>query len=940
MKRFFPILAVVALILPSCIDDEVACTSGKEICFFIDDDTASPSQSNVTRSTMTDESPFATLGSLTGVIPTDDTPTGEKRYFHTFVSNIGGNSSVARNGSVSRGTPQNSIGSYGSFGIYGYVYSGEWTEGVRPEFMYNVNVCEREIINGKEFWKPASNYYWPEQGDKLRFFAYAPYNATGLTLPAPDVAGTPVLEYTVPASAADQRDLVAASSMEYGDVYKSPISLAFDHILTGIRFSVSSDMPKGTITKVLIKNVCSRGSYNMGTKQWTLSTSSLANFEQTVNQTVGDAEHELTSGNLTFMLMPQTLPANASIEVEYTEFTSKKVLQLKCDVAGTLWEPGKLITYRLSSSSIAVEPVISVSTPADVPYNGGKQTLKIDSYLLVCQSGQEVAKVPAFWKSEYFDETTGQWTSKTPAWGSVQAMGIGGMNGTVDVTVNPQTGEYVPSPHNLKMKGMPVLGSVDKPYNLASKQCDDKEGSTANCYVVNNPGYYKLPVVYGNGVKNNSKVDDCYKSKLSAGPNVLSTFVNAYGNPIKDSHIYHDCEKTLTDAVLLWQDVKGLVTDVKLSSNKEMLHLTIPADDTFQQGNAVVAVRDNTGMILWSWHIWVTDFVPEQPSEIVTKYDHNQTQHDRKITNLAGENYTLMGVPIGWVDGDIYLYKERSGRVRFKHTTGAVECEVTIKQLAQDLRTYRAPYFQWGRKDPIMPADVTRKINKETETRECYDANGNVVPYQSSSSQATVAEGIKNPLISYATVTNNHSQFLGWCSENFFNLWSLNDVNSGMVDTNVPVVKTIYDPSPRGYCLPPMNAFTGITYNGGDIKGDNPPSAGYINTPFKTTAEYNENMGFIFYCNRMPGQSAYDTSGGVWYMPSIGYRSEMNGSRVGLYYIVGSYHTASSGGEGKGFYAIILGGIQVVGNTEASANPRENTLTSNARAVIPVREYK
>lgn len=35
--------------------------------------------------------------------------------------------------------------------------------------------------------------------------------------------------------------------------------------------------------------------------------------------------------------------------------------------------------------------------------------------------------------------------------------------------------------------------------------------------------------------------------------------------------------------------------------------------DPYQKGNALVVVRDDSGTILWSWHIWLT----EQPEEQV-----------------------------------------------------------------------------------------------------------------------------------------------------------------------------------------------------------------------------------------------------------------------------------------------------------------------------------
>ena len=935
--------AVAVLILTSCIEDELTYRTGKEICFFINDGTNDKSKIANTRSDKGTTEALASYGSLTGVIPMGGTQGGDKHYLHAFVSDIDANPLAGDSRNATRATPQDDIGSYGNFGINAYLYSGSWSENLKPEFMYNVDVCEREFVNGKELWKPTRTYYWPEKGGKLRFFAYAPYNATGLTLSGPDVAGTPRLDYVVPSDAANQCDLLAAASDEYADSNKGPISLTFDHILTGVRFSVASDMPKGRITRILIRNIYNQGRYVIGEKAWTVTSTSPVNFVQIVNKAVGGTELELTPRDLTFMLMPQTVPANASIEVEYTEAITNKTLLLTCGIAGTQWEPGKLITYRLSTSSIAVEPVIEVTSPDDFTYKGGGQTLSINSYLLLYQSGKEAAKVNAPWIAEYFDETSGTWTKVKPGWAGVSSSGNGGVNGPVGITVNFQDGQYVDSPHNLKLKGRTAKYTKKSPFNLATEKCDDNEGNTANCYIVNDPGYYKLPVVYGNSVKNGKKTPEPYTSKLAAGSNVLKNFVNAYGEPISDSHIYHDCEKTLTDAVLVWQDVKGLVTDVKLSGDKKKLLFNVPAGDTFQQGNALVAVRDKAGVILWSWHIWVTDFVPELPPTVVSEYDHDQTQRDKAIANLAGEQYTLMGVPIGWVDGDIYRHEGRSVKVRFKHTTGAAECFITLNQLPYVLRTFRAPYFQWGRKDPIMPVSLhTIDLYGDALGRECYDVNGNVVPYKKSTSQATVADAIQNPDVSYFTfyagelggVTHR-----GWCSEEYYNLWSLNDAKNRIVQKDEPVVKTIYDPSPRGYCVPPTNTFTGITFNGEHVLGEYPPSAGFINTPYKESNQFRENIGFIFYCNRMPGEGIYDPSGGIWYLPALGYRPWMAGNRFTAFMNGGTYHTASHSTGFNAFYVVINGGLPISGNTEPSAGPRTHGNISDARPMLPVREY-
>lgn len=82
------------------------------------------------------------------------------------------------------------------------------------------------------------------------------------------------------------------------------------------------------------------------------------------------------------------------------------------------------------------------------------------------------------------------------------------------------------------------------------------------------------------------------------------------------------------------------------------------------------------------------------------------------------------------------------------------------------------------------------------------------------------------------------------------------------------MVKTVYDPSPVGYCMPANSAFTGFkfgnTYNERDFSK--------YNTSYKSRDIYDEKHGWEFYCNRMPAVGKHDTSGETVFFPACGYR--------------------------------------------------------------------
>ena len=98
-----------------------------------------------------------------------------------------------------------------------------------------------------------------------------------------------------------------------------------------------------------------------------------------------------------------------------------------------------------------------------------------------------------------------------------------------------------------------------------------------------------------------------------------------------------------------------------------------------------------------------------------------------------------------------------------------------------------APYFQWGRKDPMPPSTGLSNANKPIYGT--YTALNDM-------STADIAVTIRTP---YYFNTSNGNPSL--------ELWNVgNTVTTVNVD---PVVKSIYDPSPRGFHLPPSGAFQG-----------------------------------------------------------------------------------------------------------------------------------
>lgn len=149
------------------------------------------------------------------------------------------------------------------------------------------------------------------------------------------------------------------------------------------------------------------------------------------------------------------------------------------------------------------------------------------------------------------------WSSTPPKWLTAFTKQDGGSTSakSYTVTVAAQTSTTT-NPHTAALRKAAQVTN----YDLSTKGNTTK-ANTANCYIVNAPGSYRLPLVYGNAIKNGDTNSSAYIS-TKGGEGVLSSFIDHSGQQIIAPNIYdryqvHSC-------TLLWQDEKNLVTNVRL----------------------------------------------------------------------------------------------------------------------------------------------------------------------------------------------------------------------------------------------------------------------------------------------------------------------------------------------------------------------------------------
>lgn len=111
--------------------------------------------------------------------------------------------------------------------------------------------------------------------------------------------------------------------------------------------------------------------------------------------------------------------------------------------------------------------------------------------------------------------------------------------------------------------------------NDDDKAVELSSGETANCYVVSAKGTYSFPAVKGNS------------SEPVGAVSTAEVLWESFGNNEEPN-------------------VGDLVSNARYKDGK------IIFDASEMRGNAVIAAKDASGTILWSWHIWLTDKPREQ----------------------------------------------------------------------------------------------------------------------------------------------------------------------------------------------------------------------------------------------------------------------------------------------------------------------------------------
>ena len=225
-------------------------------------------------------------------------------------------------------------------------------------------------------------------------------------------------------------------------------------------------------------------------------------------------------------------------------------------------------------------------------------------------------------------------------------------------------------------------------------------------------------------------------------------------------------------ADVLWETLNTTIAPTKGDVVKSKIYYLKDGRALFRtgskEGNAVIAARDAQNNIIWSWHIWRTSTTPiAQPLAAISGF-------------AAVGELQIMDRNLGAL----------SAAAQNNLSTGL--------------------FYQWGRKDPMPGAAGLSDSNTVVMTTQPSGIPAIAVGNNSK----TPIEAVKNP----ATFYTSSSTPYDWASRND-NLWGTPlTVIFGKYTTNKGS-KTIYDPCPVGWRVPPSYTFMNASKSNGGTFG-------------------------------------------------------------------------------------------------------------------------
>jgi len=205
---------------------------------------------------------------------------------------------------------------------------------------------------------------------------------------------------------------------------------------------------------------------------------------------------------------------------------------------------------------------------------------------------------------------------------------------------------------------------------------------------------------------------------------------------------------------VIWRDNSAL--SVTTSDGLQSTGVfTVSVNDATASGNALVCIKNGSGTILWSWHIWVTPYDPESENQ--------------SFAGTDGVTYTFMDRNLG-ATSDL------------KATVGALGL-----------------FYQWGRKDPFAGASSWESTTTAFKT--LYSGDSGNGTYSSTNTAVSSANNlltaVRHPGVFYTSSASPYDWYTNSTTNQNNTLWG--------------TTKTVYDPCPAGWRVAPKEAFSNFS---------------------------------------------------------------------------------------------------------------------------------
>lgn len=507
---------------------------------------------------------------------------------------------------------------------------------------------------------------------------------------------------------------------------------------------------------------------------------------------VGDLTNNYTVGSSTFSAIKDAslkpsgqegdglLPMSGCADVDYTGSVSVSLTRMfakvtfTCDLSAlpsgntfkitgaTLRNVSRSVTYYPSAENAAILSMIDVNSLTGTPVVNGNKTTYTWYIPENLRGAGKYSLSSGEWKKRIernapnyatYIELVGDYTvsGSTETFTYVIYLGNGDIN-NYDV----QRNHSYQITARIKGKNIKSDLRVNDYTNLSAD-------GLANCYLASKDNY---KYCFNGTVRGNGNTDDYAALQypgigISLMPDkVVSSAPDAVTIPFDQ----------IKEAVLMWETPAGVISELQWDATLGYIKFKTGT----VKGNALIAVRNASGTVLWSWHIWRTNGVGLK--ELNEKYSVEMKAYDGRT---------------------IYVM-DRSIGVNFDH----------IPPTYDDCIGANALFYQFGRKDPFPRTySLTTGLQRKFES---IESPGTAALKQSVTAPNIFYAGTTAPFNWISTATLNTND---WKISNC--LWGDNSNGDGIIDTNPwDGRKTIYDPSPVGWRVAPADVWTGVFKSG------------------------------------------------------------------------------------------------------------------------------